>query len=346
MKAGQRDMKRGAGPARGTARSERAAAPGPAPRPGGASGVPGGKMRLQRFLADSGVASRRQCEELILEGQIVVNNAVVDTLPAFVDPERDIVLARGVRVRPQRPEYFLVHKPRGVVCTNRDPDGRSRAIDLLPPLKARLFVVGRLDEESEGLLLMTNDGELAARVTHPRYGVAKVYRAEVRGQVPAELPEQLRKGVWLSEGKARIGESTIIHSDRQHSIVEITARESGNREIRRIFARLGHRIRRLKRIRIGPLSLAGLPRGAARRLSEQELRELQAELLHPQATQTGRRRAAGPRRTCVRAGQSREASKREPLRRGAAGPARKDVGVKPVPAQADSGPKPKRRVVS
>lgn len=256
-------------------------------------GAPSGKVRLQRFLADSGVASRRQCEALILEGQVVVNNAVVQSLPAFIDPERDTVIARGVRVRPQRPEYYLVHKPKGVVCTNNDPAGRTRAVDLLPPLKTRLFVVGRLDEESEGLLLMTNDGELAARVTHPRYGVVKVYRAEVRGQVAPDLPDQLRKGVWLSDGKVRVQDSKIIHADRQHSMIEIVAPETPYREIRRMFARIGHPVRRLKRIRIGPLSLAGLPRGAARKLAREELEALRAEISRPAAPR--RQRAKGTR---------------------------------------------------
>ena len=204
-----------------------------APRP-----VEQGLVRLQKFLSDAGVASRRHAEDLIVEGQVLVNGEVVDTLPAFVDPRKDEVIARGVRVRIQPHEYFIVHKPRGVVCTNRDPEGRPRACDLLPPLRARLFVVGRLDADSSGLLLMTNDGELAARITHPSYGIAKVYHAEVRGPVPADLPERMRKGVHLAEGRAQAEHVRTLRSSRDRGLVEVTLREGRNRQVRRVLAGL------------------------------------------------------------------------------------------------------------
>jgi 23S rRNA pseudouridine2605 synthase len=237
-----------------------------------------GRMRLQKFLSDAGVASRRHAEELILDGRVLVNDEIVDTLPAFVDPQRDRVIVNGALIRPQPLEYFLVHKPKGVVCTNRDPAGRVRASDLLPPLKQRLFPVGRLDEESSGLLLMTNDGELAERITHPRNGVPKVYHAEVRGRVPDDLPERLRRGVYLAEGLARASEVEIVRADRDRSVLLITLREGRNRQVRRMLARLGHAVRRLKRLQIGPLSLKGLPVGGARRLTPVELKTLRAAL--------------------------------------------------------------------
>jgi len=235
-----------------------------------------GRMRLQKFLSDTGVASRRHAEELILDGRVLVNDEIVTSLPAFVDPGHDRVVVDGVLVRRQPLVYYLVHKPPGVVCTHFDPAHRTRAIDLLPPLKQRLFPVGRLDEESSGLLLMTNDGELAQQIAHPRYGVPKVYRAEVRGRVPSDLPEQMKRGVYLAEGKARASEVEIIRATNKISILNITLREGRNRQVRRMLAKLGYPVRKLKRLQIGPLSLKGLPVGAARSLTPQELQMLLA----------------------------------------------------------------------
>lgn len=231
-------------------------------------------MRLQKFLSDAGVASRRAAEEMILDGRVLVNDEVVDSLPVFVDPDTDVVIADGVRVRRQAPRYFVVHKPKGVVCTNRDPSGRVRAVDLLPPQAGRLFVVGRLDADSSGLLLMTNDGELAERITHPRYGLAKVYRVQVRGQVAEDLPAKMRRGVYLAEGRAQASQVRVVHRARDRSSLEVTLREGRNRQVRRMLARLGHAVRELKRVQIGPLSLKGLPIGGARELSDAELAAL------------------------------------------------------------------------
>jgi 23S rRNA pseudouridine2605 synthase len=247
-------------------------------------------MRLQKFLSDAGVASRRHAEELILAGRVLVNNEVVDTLPAFVDPARDRIIVDGARVRPQRLEYFLVHKPKGVVCTNSDPAGRVRAIDLLPELPVRLFPVGRLDEESTGLLLMTNDGELAQRITHPRYGVPKTYYVEVRGRVPPDLPARMKAGVFLAEGKAHASDVEVVHASTDRSALQITLREGRNRQVRRMLVRLGHPVRRLKRVQIGPLSLHGLPVGAARRLTTKELVQLRAACEPAPAAARGKRR--------------------------------------------------------
>jgi 23S rRNA pseudouridine2605 synthase len=261
------------------------------------SAVPG-RMRLQKFLSDAGVASRRHAEEMILEGHVLVNDRIVAALPAFVDPQQDVVVVDGDVVRLQPPIYFLVHKPAGVVCTNRDPSGRTRAIDLLPPLKQRLFPVGRLDEDSSGLLLMTNDGELAERITHPRFGIPKVYRAEVRGRVPADLREQMKRGVHLSDGLARASEVDVVRVSNEGSILHITLREGRNRQVRRMLARLGFPVRKLKRLEIGPLSLKGLPVGGARRLTPDEVRVLRASL----ATVVARPPRRGRRRPCTAQG--------------------------------------------
>jgi 23S rRNA pseudouridine2605 synthase len=234
------------------------------------------KTRLQKFLSDAGVASRRHAEELILAGRVLVNDEVVDTLPAFIDPKHDRVIVSGNPVRAQRLDYFIVHKPKGVVCTDRDPAGRVRAVDLLPESAVRLFPVGRLDAETTGLLLMTNDGELTQRITHPRFAISKVYYAEVRGRVAPDLPAKMKAGVYLAEGKAQASDVEILHSGSDRSALQITLRESRNREVRRMLVRLGHPVRKLKRVEIGPLSLRGLPVGAARRLSTKELAELRA----------------------------------------------------------------------
>ncbi|MBU0640411.1 MAG: rRNA pseudouridine synthase [Planctomycetes bacterium] len=265
---------------------------------------PSARVRLQKYLSDAGVASRRRAEELIEKGRVLVNNEVVDTLPAFVDPQHDHIIVDGARVRPQQHEYFMLHKPKGVICTNRDegdlPAGRRgaeprvRAVDLLPPMKERLFVVGRLDIDSTGLLLMTNDGELAEKIAHPRYGIPKVYRVEVRGAVANDLPAQARKGVYLAEGRVRASEVEIIHRSRERSALRITLREGRNREIRRLLARLGHPVKTLKRIQIGPLILKRLPVGGARRLTRPELEALHRALERPAGPRTRpQRRSAG-----------------------------------------------------
>ena len=246
--------------------------------------------RLQKFLSDAGVASRRRAEELILDGHVLVNDEIVDELPVFIDPEHDRVVVDGNPVRVQPLTYFIVHKPPGVICTNSDPAGRVRAVDLLPPLKQRLFSVGRLDEDSSGLLLMTNDGELAERIAHPRFGIPKVYRAEVRGRVPADLPLQLKRGVHLSEGKARASEVEIVRATSRTSILTITLREGRNRQIRRMLAKLSFPVRKLKRLSIGPLSVKGLPVGAARRLAAHEVNALREALEEARSSMPRKRR--------------------------------------------------------
>jgi 23S rRNA pseudouridine2605 synthase len=252
------------------------------------------RVRLQKFLSDAGVASRRAAEELVRDGHVLVNDQIVDTLPAFVDPRHDRVVVNGAPVRAERHVYFLVHKPKGVVCTDRDPAGRMRVVDLLPPIKARLFIVGRLDASSTGLLLMTNDGELAERVTHPRYGVPKVYSAQVRGRVPDDLPTRMKAGVYLSEGKAQASSVQVTHRGRDASMLKITLREGRNRQIRRMLARLGHRVKALKRLAIGPLMVKGLPPGAARPLTPRELVSLRRAVEADTPRARGRHRRGRP----------------------------------------------------
>jgi 23S rRNA pseudouridine2605 synthase len=233
-----------------------------------------GRQRLQRVLAAAGVGSRRACEEIILAGRVRVNGGVVSSLPVLVNPTTDRITVDGRPILQERRVYLMLHKPAGVVCTQRDPAGRRRAVDLLPNVRERVYPVGRLDAESTGLLLMTNDGEWSLRLTHPRYGVPKTYRAEVAGRLDESAIERMRRGVWLSDGKTAPAEVSVIYQRSQSTIVEITLREGRNREIRRMLARLGHKVYRLHRIKIGPLSLRGLPVGGYRPLHPSELAAL------------------------------------------------------------------------
>ncbi len=243
-----------------------------------AAGKRPGAVRLQKLLSDAGVASRRRAEELILEGRVLVNDEVVNTLPAFAVPGADRIICDGELVKFEPPQYFMLHKPKGYLCTDSDPGGRPRAVDLLPPGLPKLFPVGRLDMDSTGLLLMTNDGELSERVTHPRFGVPKVYRAEVRGKVGGDVTAKLLGGVHLAEGRISASLVRVVHSAHDRSMLELTLREGRDKQVRRMLAQCGHKVRRLTRIRIGPLTLKGLPLGAARRLAPRELAELRAEL--------------------------------------------------------------------
>ncbi len=229
------------------------------------------KQRIQKILAAAGYGSRRACEELVLAGLVEVNGEVRDELPVLVDPRTDDIRIEGRRLKRERLAYFLLNKPKGVLCTNNDPDGRRVAGDLLVGVRERVYPVGRLDADSTGLLLMTNDGEMANRLTHPRYGVEKTYVASIRGRLNSENSEKLRKGIWLSEGKATTAAIRILHNGRERSTLEIRLREGRNRQIRRMLARLGHKIISLRRTRIGPLNVKGLGAGRFRPLTPAEI---------------------------------------------------------------------------
>lgn len=245
----------------------------------------GVKERIQKVLANAGVASRRTIEEMVLQGRIAVNGNVVATLPILLDPQQDRVTVddEPVAIRPKAAGprlYFLLNKPRGVHCTNVAQGVQTRAIDLLPPnLPGRVYPVGRLDAESKGLLLLTNDGELTNQLTHPRYGISKTYRATVDGFVDPKMLERLQKGVWLADaaGKGfKTGPSRIkiIRRGHDRSVLEITIREGRNRQVRRVLAKLGHKVRDLTRIKMGPLTLVGVGTGKFRPLTPREVKAL------------------------------------------------------------------------
>jgi 23S rRNA pseudouridine2605 synthase len=226
--------------------------------------------RLQKVLAHAGVGSRRHCEELIRAGRVCVDGEVVRQLGVKVGPEQKVAVD-GTAVRQERPAYWLLNKPRGVLCTNHDPAGRPRAIDLVPKVPQRVYTVGRLDEASEGLLLLTNDGDLAFRLMHPRFGVDKTYLVQVAGRPAREDLDRLLQGVWLSDGHVKARRVKRVKSQGESTWLQIVLNEGKNREIRRMLAKLGHKVMRLKRTAIGPVLLDRLPAGKARKLTAAEL---------------------------------------------------------------------------
>ncbi len=232
------------------------------------------ERRLQTILAAAGLGSRRQCEELILAGRVEVERQVVTQLGTRVDPLRQKIRVDGIELRTPQTVWYALNKPTGVVCTNRDPGGRPRAVDLVSEARERLFTVGRLDLNSEGLLLLTNDGEMANRLTHPRYGVSKTYRVLVAGNPTPEVLSQLRRGVYLAEGVARITGVTIKRRYKKSTVLEMVLQEGRNREIRRSLARVGHKVMRLVRIATGPIRLGNLAPGEYRPLSSTEVHQL------------------------------------------------------------------------
>lgn len=234
-------------------------------------------VRLNKFLASQGVASRRKCDELISGGRVSVDGRVVRELGVRVDPTTQEIEVDGqvFRARGARQRYYLLNKPKGVVCTNEERETRPRAVDLITdPRKGRIFTVGRLDEESEGLILITNDGDFAQRVMHPRYGVEKTYEVEVFGRVEDVALAKVREGVHLAEG--RTAGARVLVKDRRNesSRLTVSIREGMNREIRRSFARIGHKVLHLRRVRIGPISDRGLKPGRWRELAADEVRAL------------------------------------------------------------------------
>ena len=231
--------------------------------------------RLQKVLAAAGFGSRRECESLIQEGRVEVDRQVVTQLGTRVDADRQEVRLDGVVLRQPRSVYLALNKPPGVVSTNRDPQGRQRVVDLVPN-DIRLFSVGRLDRFSEGLLVLTNDGDLANRLTHPRYGVEKTYRVRVAGNPSVESIRQLRHGVYLAEGFARVASVRIKKRHGKSTELEIVLDEGRNREVRRLLARIGHKVIQLCRVAIGPLRLGEMPAGSYRQLTQREVRQLRS----------------------------------------------------------------------
>lgn len=233
-----------------------------------------GLQRLQKVMAAAGVASRRKCEELIVDGAVRVNRKIVDTLPVFVDTQKDIITVNGRKIRSAKKVYFLLNKPKGVICTNSDPQGRRKAIDLVKS-DARIFCVGRLDVDTMGLIVLTNDSELANKLTHPRYELAKTYVARVKGKVEGGAVEKLKKGLWLAEGRTARASVKILRRGVEESSLEITIGQGLNRQIRRMLAKVGFKVKSLKRTQIGRLTLRGVGVGKYRSLTGAEVAHLE-----------------------------------------------------------------------
>jgi 23S rRNA pseudouridine2605 synthase len=242
------------------------------------------QVRLQKLLSTAGVASRRAAEELILEGRVAVNGVVVRTLGSKAEPSVDEITVDGRRVRlNSRPRYILLNKPRGYVTTRRDPEGRRTVMDLLTRVREYVYPVGRLDYDSDGLLLLTSDGELAARLTHPRHGVPRVYEAIVAGDPEDSALAMLRRGLYLEGDDRRptapagVRRGTTIGKGRQQTTkLTITLNEGRNRQIRKMCAQIGHPVRSLTRVRMGPIALRDLRPGEWRDLTPFEIGKLKA----------------------------------------------------------------------
>jgi pseudouridine synthase len=243
---------------------------------GGEERVSGMLVRLNKFLAHSGVCSRREADRLIEEGRIKVNGRVVDELGLKIDPARDrvVVGGRAIRGGDERPVYILLYKPAGQVVTVKDPFGRPTVMDLLPKLPARVYPVGRLDAESEGVLLLTNDGETAFRLIHPKHEIGKIYEVWISGEPTEGELEKLRAGIFLEGRKTAPAQIQVLRRGSRRTLLRIGIHEGRKRELRKMFGALGYDVARLSRVRFAGLTLEGLRPGQWRFLKAREVETL------------------------------------------------------------------------
>jgi 23S rRNA pseudouridine2605 synthase len=240
-------------------------------RPASSAMTEGG-VRLQKVLAAAGVASRRACEVMISEGRVEVNGNPVTEQGLRVDPDRDVIRVDGSRIPPpRRHSYLVLNKPRGVVSTLSDPEGRPTLADFVADRRERLFHVGRLDTDTEGLLILTNDGDFAHRLAHPSYEVPKTYLAEVAGVVSPATIKQLRAGLVLDDGPVKPTAVRLVSVGTDRTLIKITLHEGRQHIVRRTMEAVGHPVRRLSRIGIGPVRLGRLKVGELRDLTREEL---------------------------------------------------------------------------
>lgn len=239
--------------------------------------------RLQKVLAVGGIGSRRDCEILITEGRVEVDREIVTKLGTKVDPEKQLIRVDGEVVKISPRKYFAVNKPRGVLSTNFDQSGRMRVVDLIAT-DQHIYTVGRLDKESEGLIIVTNDGDLANRLTHPKYGVEKTYMISVEGHPTREQMETLQAGVYIAEGLAHIKRFLFKKKLKSTTEIEIVLDEGRNREVRRLLARIGHKVLTLRRIGIGSFFLNDIPAAGNKQLSSDEVAQL---FVNPKAKTKG-----------------------------------------------------------
>jgi 23S rRNA pseudouridine2605 synthase len=298
--------------------------------------------RLHKVLAHAGIASRRECEELIRQGRVTVDGRAVSELGLLVDPRAQAIKVDGVSVRIRPPVYFLLHKPKGVVCTTAEGERSPRAIDYAPKGAGPLHTVGRLDRDSEGLVILTNDGALTEALAHPRHEVPKTYRVLARGRVSPDAIARLKRGVWLAEGKARASEVRVVSPRPRATLLEIELREGMNREIRRMLAKLGHKVESLVRTGIGPLRIAGMKPGDVRPITREEVEALLRPAPPVKKKKPARPRPAGadaPRAAKPGGGARPERGAREPAAEAKKAAAREERLPDPPPEP----PRPKPR---
>ncbi|MFW5879130.1 MAG: pseudouridine synthase [Myxococcota bacterium] len=282
-KGGKRAARADRGRRRGESRGEGALAVGSA-----------GGERLQKVLARAGVASRRQSEDLIVQGRVKVDGRVVTELGSRVDPERDRIEVDGRLLSLQELVYYVLNKPPGVVTTLDDPEGRPSVGALLREIPERVYPVGRLDYDAEGVLIVTNDGELANRLMHPRYGVRRTYDAKVRG-IPSEATlDKLREGVKLEDGVARPLSVELVGRAKRNTWVRLEVTEGRPHLIKRLLEAVGHPVQRLRRVEYAGITADDLPQGASRQLTRSEVIGLRDALEHGELSGKGPRRRAGP----------------------------------------------------
>ncbi len=233
-------------------------------------------IRIQKLLSEAGLASRRAIEEMILEGRITVNGRLVASLPCFVDADKDeiVVDGRAVAKRAEPKVYLLLNKPREVVCTPGEQSNRPSVFDVLGPMRQRVYCVGQLDHDSTGLVLVTNDGELTRRLTRAGSGLEKRYVIELEGRIEEPAINALKAGAYLDGRHTRPARVKVLQRSHERSTIELDLVETVSREVRRVLARVGHKVRRMKRVGLGPLSDEGLRIGRFRRLSPHEVRAL------------------------------------------------------------------------
>lgn len=235
--------------------------------------------KLHKFMANCGVASRRKSEALILEGVVKVNGEVVKNLALRIDPSVDKVTVKGKKISlPKEKVYYMFFKPEGYLTTVTDPEGRPTIFDLMPELKGKVNPVGRLDKDTEGLLFLTNDGEFAFRMTHPKFQVKKTYRAIVYGEITPKAMSTLSSGVRLEDGMTRPAEVFLKEARERTSVVEITIHEGKKRQVRRMFEAVGFPVIFLKRIQVDKVVLKHVDKGQYRKLTNKELTRLKSRL--------------------------------------------------------------------
>lgn len=257
-------------------------------------------IRLQKILSQAGVASRRAAEKLIADGRVTVNGETVREMGTKADPGADDIRVDGRRIKAaERHRYILLNKPSGFVTTRSDPQRRRTVIDLLGGVREYVYPVGRLDYDTEGLLLLTNDGELAAALTHPRHGVERTYEVRVAGMPDQEALERLRKGIPLDGKRTLPAEVTLLNKSGREGVLLMTIREGRNRQVRRMCEAVGHPVDKLKRVKIGPLSDRMLKRGEWRDLTPAEVKKLKNLASRP-APDRARPAAASPRARSAR----------------------------------------------